>query len=427
MPCISDMIFKWQNAVAFVPAVTFGTKRNGAHFVASGGPMRDVLPCTKRSGRISTRSAEAASFFGARLRPVAASLSTGPRMAVDPWSVSPEFLDVVAAQSFAASLFPYLGFLFFLGKKETDCPKLANFGFQFLLAFVGATIPAGIWAKVHYGTILANVDWLHGSAESLLTITNLLIVLGFRQAFMAAAEKSGSSFAQYSTSQTSKWNPALLGGAGLAALASTPLLFPGTHAEPANALTFATWIIHISSLFEWLAAMGLVWNYADLTGNSRWRGLTWGMLPLHTSGLCACTYHMFYNAPSLNILVAIQAALTFFGNGTMCWAAYRIFQNASESGASVSEPKSTSPEEEVTVARNPVGISFDPQPVFLWKLVFASALGSAVVKWGELYFDGPFEPSLAAAMAFILIPSGLNVLKWTVRSNETLSSFAKFL
>lgn len=30
-------------------------------------------------------------------------------------------------------------------------------------------------AKVHYGTSLANVDWLHGGAEAFLTITNLLI------------------------------------------------------------------------------------------------------------------------------------------------------------------------------------------------------------------------------------------------------------
>ena len=30
-------------------------------------------------------------------------------------------------------------------------------------------------AKVAYGTSLANVDWLHGGAESLLTITNLMI------------------------------------------------------------------------------------------------------------------------------------------------------------------------------------------------------------------------------------------------------------
>lgn len=33
------------------------------------------------------------------------------------------------------------------------------------------------------------------------------------------------------------------------------------------------------------------------------------------SGICACTYHLFYNAPSLNLLVTLQAALTCFGNG----------------------------------------------------------------------------------------------------------------
>ncbi len=37
------------------------------------------------------------------------------------------------------------------------------------------TPPCAIAAKRDYGTILANVDWLHGTAESLLTITNLLI------------------------------------------------------------------------------------------------------------------------------------------------------------------------------------------------------------------------------------------------------------
>jgi hypothetical protein len=37
-------------------------------------------------------------------------------------------------------------------------------------------------AKTEYHTSLANVDWLHGSAESLLTITNIFIVLGLRGA-----------------------------------------------------------------------------------------------------------------------------------------------------------------------------------------------------------------------------------------------------
>ncbi len=34
-----------------------------------------------------------------------------------------------------------------------------------------------------YGVSLADCDWLHGSAESLLTITNLVTVVAFRQAF----------------------------------------------------------------------------------------------------------------------------------------------------------------------------------------------------------------------------------------------------
>lgn len=221
-----------------------------------------------------------------RTVPATNTLVTLPKMSVDPWSVSPEFVDVLAAQAFAASLFPYLGFLYYLGKEKVDCPKIANFGFRFLLVFVGASIPAGIWAKIHYQDILANVDWLHGTAESLLTITNLLIVLGFRKPFMSALEKNGTSFAQFSSSvPVKRWLPSVATIGALALFWSTPLLFPGSHTEPSNALSFPTWIIHVSSLLEWLAAMGLVWKYADLTGNERWRGLTWGMLPLHTSGM----------------------------------------------------------------------------------------------------------------------------------------------
>ena len=82
---------------------------------------------------------------------------------------------------FALSLFPYLGFLWFLYKSE-KFPRLATLGFTVLLVFVAVTIPAGIYAKVHYGEALANVDWLHGSAEIFLTLSNILIVLGFRQA-----------------------------------------------------------------------------------------------------------------------------------------------------------------------------------------------------------------------------------------------------
>jgi len=82
---------------------------------------------------------------------------------------------------FAASLFPYLGFLWFM-TRSGKTPRLALIGFYVLLVFVIITIPAGIYAQAHYHKQLADVDWLHGSAELFLTLSNILVVLGFRQA-----------------------------------------------------------------------------------------------------------------------------------------------------------------------------------------------------------------------------------------------------
>ncbi|PLZ98094.1 hypothetical protein CEN50_12750 [Fischerella thermalis CCMEE 5268] len=82
---------------------------------------------------------------------------------------------------FILSLFPYLGFLWFISRVK-QMPRLALYGFYCTLVFVGVTIPAGIYAQLRYNQSLANVDWLHGSAEFFLTLANILIVLGFRQA-----------------------------------------------------------------------------------------------------------------------------------------------------------------------------------------------------------------------------------------------------
>merc|ERR1719343_1247018 len=70
---------------------------------------------------------------------------------------------------FQQSLLPYLAFMYFLSFRANRIPAIANFGFQFVLIFVASTIPAGIIAKSIYETSLANVDWLHGWAELLLT------------------------------------------------------------------------------------------------------------------------------------------------------------------------------------------------------------------------------------------------------------------
>ncbi|MEL6382932.1 MAG: DUF3593 domain-containing protein [Cyanobacteria bacterium J06626_18] len=93
---------------------------------------------------------------------------------------------------FALSLFPYLGFLYFLTRSR-QTPRLALIGFYVLLVFVAVTIPAGIYAQKAYGAELANVDWLHGSAELFLSISNILVVLGFRQAVIQLRQEKSSN------------------------------------------------------------------------------------------------------------------------------------------------------------------------------------------------------------------------------------------
>jgi hypothetical protein len=82
---------------------------------------------------------------------------------------------------FVLSLFPYLAFLWWAGKVE-GFPRLALRGFQLTLLFVAVTIVASLIALQTYGRQLADVDWLHGGAESFLTLANLLVVVGFSQA-----------------------------------------------------------------------------------------------------------------------------------------------------------------------------------------------------------------------------------------------------
>ncbi|XP_065858070.1 uncharacterized protein [Euphorbia lathyris] len=115
---------------------------------------------------------------------------------------------------------------------------------------------------------------------------------------------------------------------GPAFAADLPLL--GQLSEPANALSLPTWAIHVSSVAEWITAMALVWQYGEKSGFESWKGLSWGMVPLLGGAFCACTWHFFYNSESLEVLVALQAALTVIGNATMCIAAFRIYRASSE-------------------------------------------------------------------------------------------------
>ena len=80
---------------------------------------------------------------------------------------------------FGLSLLPYLAFLWW-SWRSGRMPRLALWGFSLTLLFVLVTIAAAITAEGVYGRQLADVDPLHGGAEVFLTLSNVLVLLGFR-------------------------------------------------------------------------------------------------------------------------------------------------------------------------------------------------------------------------------------------------------
>lgn len=325
---------------------------------------------------------------------------------------------------FQASLLPYLIFLYFLSFKGNRTPEIGNFGWQFLLLFVFATIPSGIISRSVYDTSLANVDWLHGGAEALLTATNILIVLGFRNAMTKPKEEQGSTLKPKAIAlgtaaafaAACAVGPSLgfeahsafllgLGDLPQSVVESLPWV---THSDPVNSLSIPTWAIHFSSVFEFLFAMGIIWDFSKTTGNEAWKGLTWGMLPLHASGIAACTYHIFYNSPALQFIVTTQAGLTCLGNITVAIAAYRI---AVSNGWTPSElnpfPASSTSPKGVIVEQNaalPLQLeeAKDSDAALAAKLATLTFVTAYAVKYGELGLDLPFSPNGAVGIAMIL-------------------------
>ncbi|WP_017315121.1 DUF2499 domain-containing protein [Mastigocladopsis repens] len=108
-----------------------------------------------------------------------------------------------------------------------------------------------------------------------------------------------------------------------------------------HALSIPTWIIHISSVIEWIAAIWLIWKYGEVTANHAWWALSFAMLPALVSAMCACTWHYFDNPESLEWMVTLQAAMTLVGNFTLWAAAVLIWRSTNAKTAS--SPVSTKP------------------------------------------------------------------------------------
>ena len=91
-------------------------------------------------------------------------------------------------------------------------------------------------------------------------------------------------------------------------------------------LSFGTWLIHISSVIEWIFAILLI---NQLSRINKYKSLFWlslSMIPNLISAMCAITWHIYDNQTELYGLVSLQGIFTMIGNTTMAISAYYIYK-----------------------------------------------------------------------------------------------------
>ena len=79
---------------------------------------------------------------------------------------------------FAVSIIPYAIFLFYLYKIKSINVYVKT-GFSLTVLFVFITILVSIFSLNYYDKTLVEIVFLHGFAESFLTLSDFVILLGF--------------------------------------------------------------------------------------------------------------------------------------------------------------------------------------------------------------------------------------------------------
>ena len=93
-----------------------------------------------------------------------------------------KFIEILASIDntalFAASIFPYAIFLFYLYKIKS-VNKLVKAGYSLTVLFVFITIVVSIYTLNYYDKTLVEVDFFHCLEESFLTLRDFVILMGF--------------------------------------------------------------------------------------------------------------------------------------------------------------------------------------------------------------------------------------------------------
>tara|TARA_B100000614_G_scaffold45208_1_gene38249 strand:+ start:130 stop:432 length:303 start_codon:yes stop_codon:yes gene_type:complete len=91
-------------------------------------------------------------------------------------------------------------------------------------------------------------------------------------------------------------------------------------------LSFGTWLIHISSVIEWIVAIFVIYNISTYKKYNLFYWLSFAMVPNLIGAMCAITWHIYDNQEILYGLVTLQGIFTFIGNSTLAIAAIKIFR-----------------------------------------------------------------------------------------------------
>lgn len=97
-------------------------------------------------------------------------------------------------------------------------------------------------------------------------------------------------------------------------------------------LSIVTWVIHISSVLEWIMAIFIIERISQRDNEDHLLFLGFAMIPNLISAMCAITWHIFDNQEGLYGLVTLQGIFTIIGNSTLALASYYIYNSTKKYG-----------------------------------------------------------------------------------------------
>ena len=91
-------------------------------------------------------------------------------------------------------------------------------------------------------------------------------------------------------------------------------------------LSFGTWLIHISSVIEWIYAIFVINKISSFKKFEIYFWLSLGMIPNLVGAMCAITWHIYDNQTGLYGLVTLQGIFTLIGNSTLAITTFAIYR-----------------------------------------------------------------------------------------------------